>query len=330
MKVFGWSADKAGPGYYRLALPMRELRRAYDDIETTVDTTIDLGEAETMDLIVGQRIAKDANTVWWQQQARAGRPLVFEIDDDLWRVHPSNFHAHREWARPAMLAKLTRNVEAASAVTVSTPFLAEVVSQWNSNVHVLPNCIDAALLTHQRPKRDTLTVGWAGSATHLMDFKIAEQPLTRYFRKYPAVDMHFMGTDYSPMIRKPSRVTGWVGDLDAYHRAIDFDIGIAPLADDVFNYSKSPIKALEYAALGIPVVASDVGPYRDFVQHGVTGFLCRDDHDWFRYLRMLTEDAALRETMGAAARVQAGEHTIEGNAWRWREAYESVLAPVAA
>jgi hypothetical protein len=39
--------------------------------------------------------------------------------------------------------------------------------------------------------------------------------------------------------------------------------GLAPLADEPFNAMKSDLKLLEYAALGLPAVASPVGPYRD-------------------------------------------------------------------
>jgi hypothetical protein len=66
----------------------------------------------------------------------------------------------------------------------------------------------------------------------------------------------------------------------------------------VFASSKSYIKALEYAALGIPVIASDAEPYRDFVVHGVTGFLVRRDHEWLSYLRELASDDGLRQSMG--------------------------------
>jgi hypothetical protein len=37
---------------------------------------------------------------------------------------------------------------------------------------------------------------------------------------------------------------------------------LAPLAAETFNEAKSDLKLLEYAALGLPAVASPVGPYR--------------------------------------------------------------------
>jgi glycosyltransferase involved in cell wall biosynthesis len=65
----------------------------------------------------------------------------------------------------------------------------------------------------------------------------------------------------------------WNIDVPTYLRTIDFDfdIGLSPLRDTQFARSKSPLKALEYGALGIPVVAANVEPYASFVRHGETG-----------------------------------------------------------
>jgi glycosyltransferase involved in cell wall biosynthesis len=88
----------------------------------------------------------------------------------------------------------------------------------------------------------------------------------------------------------------------------------------VFNQAKSAIKATECAALGIPVVASAVRPYEDFVHHGVTGLLVHRDHEWGRHLRALVNDPAMRAEMGAAAREHARQYTISRLAPAWEKA----------
>src|SRR4029077_15407965 len=42
---------------------------------------------------------------------------------------------------------------------------------------------------------------------------------------------------------------------------VHFDIGIAPIADVRFTRSRSTIKVKEYAAMGVPWLASPIGPY---------------------------------------------------------------------
>jgi glycosyltransferase involved in cell wall biosynthesis len=140
--------------------------------------------------------------------------------------------------------------------------------------------------------------------------------------------MHFVGKDYSPHLHHPDAIplgallwTSWTDDIWDYYRGIDFDIGLAPLADIPFNYSKSHLKALEYAALGIPVIATDLPPYRDLVIDGVTGYLVSSPQEWDKRLTELINDQAAREEMGAAARKRAAEFTIQGNWQLWESAY---------
>jgi rhamnosyltransferase len=50
------------------------------------------------------------------------------------------------------------------------------------------------------------------------------------------------------------------------------DINIAPLVDNPQRRSKSAIKYLEAAAVGVPTVAARLEPYCDTITEGVTVF----------------------------------------------------------
>ncbi|HWB36848.1 MAG TPA: glycosyltransferase, partial [Rugosimonospora sp.] len=223
---------------------------------------------------------------------------------------------------PETLALIEANIAAADVVTVSTEPLADRVRQWNPNVTVVPNYVDARLLTLPRPEQaeETVTVGYGGSPTHSIDWKTAEREIVRVVCSEASARMAFMGSGFpAGMPRDKVSWLPWQQEMSVYyeHLAWTFDIGIAPLAHHSFNFSKSHIKALEYAALGIPVVASDEPPYSKFVRHGETGFLVKRDHEWGVYLRKLIKDRDLRVAMGEAARRQAAEWTIQGNVGKW-------------
>jgi glycosyltransferase involved in cell wall biosynthesis len=327
--VFGWAADQAGCGYYRLGLPLYQLERQFG-LKVAASTHMIRAVEDRADVIVGQRICLEGATKVWDRMSKAGKRLIFEIDDDLWHIHPANQKPYEFFNSPnGMLERLTANVRRASMVTVTNESLAEVVREMNENVYVLPNYIDEELLTWERPRRDKITIGWSGSFTHDIDFAIVRDPLRRFFRQNPEVGMHFIGQNYADLIQKADADhSEWTEEVIDYQKSIDFDIGIIPLKYDKFNNSKSYIKALEYAALGIPVVASDTGPYRDFVKHGVTGFLVGADHMWNRHLRDLLNDEAMREEMGAAARDYAANFTIQRNAVQWLQVYSSLMPTV--
>lgn len=363
--IFGWQADYAGCAYYRVTLPLTELARRG---HRTTATGTALGRyaelLEEADVLLGQRVADPGPSALWQCLALAGRPeqrpvvqrrirpdwellpvwqravsrqrrqrLVFEIDDDLFAIDRSN-PGHTHYSRPEVRAALAANAALADLVVVSTEPLAEVLRAHNPNVAVVPNTVPADLLAHTPPRREdgVITVGWAGSPTHAMDWAVFDDELVRFLRKARRAELHVIGGLDERWTRVPAhrrRVTPWFPSVPEFHRAIDFHIGLAPLRPHPFNTSKSAVKALEYAALGIPVVASDVGPYREFVRHGETGFLVRHPGEWVRYLMDLVHDADLRAGMGAAARRLAAEHTVEANGHLWESALLGVSSPQA-
>jgi glycosyltransferase involved in cell wall biosynthesis len=89
------------------------------------------------------------------------------------------------------------------------------------------------------------------------------------------------------------------------HRSASWDIAVAPLRDTPFNRSKSDLKFLEYSALGLPGVFSDIVPYNRSVTDGETGLLVPNDGEaWHDAILRLAQDQVLRERLAGAARAR--------------------------
>ena len=67
------------------------------------------------------------------------------------------------------------------------------------------------------------------------------------------------------------------------------DIGLYPVYDDKWSIGKSGLKALQYMALGIPPICSNVGTNKDIINNSQNGFLANDENDWFEYLLKLID-----------------------------------------
>lgn len=334
MNIFGLLADHAGCGYYRIKLPLGELERHGHNV--TVSNALARADAERADVIIGQRVVLKPISAIWQHIARGnGARLVYEVDDDLWNIAPDN--PASKLFTPDAVARITRNVEVAHAVTVTTPELAERIRPMNPNVFVLPNYVDESVLAveHADPGDvDPVRVGWQGSPTHERDFKQASPAIARLLRQSARAQFWTLGGNYLTKLEPGAKaqsdkifVAPWINnDWPLYYQRVsDIHVGLAPLVSSTFNSSKSHIKALEYAALGIPCIVSDEPPYRRFVQHGETGFIIQREYEWFKYMRDLVYDNELRQRMSATAHEYAFKHTIQRNAWRWEEALSSVL-----
>lgn len=325
LTIFGYPHDADGSGYYRFYLPFKHLARGSEHRillpQPGTRFTPDLEQIEEIDILSGQRfIGPEGSALWegWKDKTL----LVYETDDDV--LQPDNSSGLAIWHEEDIRESFRRNTAMSDLVTVSTEPLAEQMRKLNPNVVVLPNHIDGDLLYHERPRRDRLTIGWQGGMSHLVDWVEAYQPLRDVLDANPDVDMHFVGIDYSPLLRRTCRYTHWKPDVWAYFKGIDFDIGLAPLADTPFNTSKSYIKALEYMALGIPVIASDRPAYREMVVDGVTGFLVRSEDEWKTRLTELVNDEDMRAEMGAKGKQVAAGWTIQTGWKLWRDAFEGV------
>ena len=80
------------------------------------------------------------------------------------------------------------------------------------------------------------------------------------------------------------------------------DIGLAPLPDNRFTKGKCGFKILQYAAAGLPVVASPVGANAEYIQDGTNGFYAVDGSAWIEKISLLLKDSQLREQMARMGR----------------------------
>lgn len=85
--------------------------------------------------------------------------------------------------------------------------------------------------------------------------------------------------------------------------------------------------ALETAAAGKPIIASDIGGLRDVVADGETGLLATpgDGEALAAAMRVLLADAGLRERMGAAASARARSFGPDAVVPQFEEAYEAAI-----
>jgi glycosyltransferase involved in cell wall biosynthesis len=329
MRVKGLYQTPDGGGYYRIRGPIEELGK--HGHTTSCERATIYVKPEDADIIVAH-MAGSANSPggavqihgWWRR-LRKHCKRVYELDDNPFELEGHN-PAFTEFNPETSRDSLEFCIRTADLVTVSVEPLAEKMRRYNPNVAVCRNRIDESMLAMQRPRRDRLVVGWAGGGSHVEDMREAAYGLRRVLDFHPGtVEGHFIGADFRRLIGREMRHSRWANSTTDYYRLIDFDIGLAPLRPGVFTDAKSAIKAMEYGALGIPVIASAVTPYNDYVVDGVTGFLVRTEREWAQRLRDLVEDEAMRTEMGAKAKEVASQHTIQEHYKDWAAAYESIL-----
>jgi hypothetical protein len=340
MRIFAGHDGGSGCAYNRMQLPMHALRDHGHDVHYADSSdahhplTVTLADLRGYDVIVAQRWNKHEGLEIWRRARTPYSRLVYELDDDLFHVTPENWKAYNMYGDPQIRDAVSHAAEVADLVTVSTEPLAEVMREFNPNVAVLANRVPGWVLDLPRLRRDRPRAGWMGGASHGVDIGQVASPVCRFLKRFPGWDFQLNATDYrqtfadSGVPRDRMFFRPWVQvnlNPEKFYSSIDFDIGLAPLWPTPFSNAKSAIKVIEYAARGIPTVATDCPAYRDVIEHGVNGFLVKRDHEWLKYLSELARDDGLRAKMGEAAAAMAGQHLIEDGWADWQNAYEGLF-----
>lgn len=329
MRIFGWAADNAGPGWYRLRVPLGELNK--HGYETLVDTTMPEEWLETADVIVGSRVCQPGSTKRWRRLAEGAygrRPmLVFDIDDDLWDIDPANKPAWEFFGRNSpLLDNLRESARLADFCTVSTEPLYDIVSKINPNTVMLPNRLPASAFLEPPLDRTNrpFTVGWSGGASHLADVDEVTPALRQFYRRNPGAIFHNVGTLFESVARAAGSSlshTPWSEDVPSYYSALDFHVGLAPLRPSLFNRSKSALKFMEYCARGIVTIASDHGPYAAELRRAGLGYLVSRPHEWASILSGLHRSPPILADDSRQALAYAQSCRIEQHWQDWETLY---------
>ncbi len=104
--------------------------------------------------------------------------------------------------------------------------------------------------------------------------------------------------------------------LSTYYRAAD--VCLVPSRSESFG-----LVALEAAACGTPVVASDVGGLSSLIDHGRTGYLVEDPSPeaFAAWVRQILAEPMLAERLGSGAVMRARRYTWARAAHLLRDIY---------
>lgn len=276
---------------------------------------------------------------WYNDLKAAAGTLVYEIDDDLLDSAALVERGYRGDAE-ALARRVTTFCERADVITVSTPRLVEVLSQYRDKVRLVPNYISDDLWKVSLPRRPAdaafrrvegvVKIGYVGTPTHDQDLAIIKDAMLDIVKRHnDKVEIEVIGAFQTAPVQFGKRV-GLPKDnrypifVEWLHKRVDWDISIIPLAANSFNQAKSNLKFLECAALNTAIVCSDNDEYRRVGTHDVNCLMVPNDtQSWVAALERLISDANLRTTLAKSARdMVASSYTVEANIGT----YLSVLA----
>lgn len=300
--ALAFNADTSGCGNYRILQPvaaMNEFGLAEARTSMKYYSPVEMQRYSPDVLVLQRQMSREKI----EQQRRLARfsPCfkVAELDDYLPNLPLKS--VHRNQLPRDILKTMREALKLVDRFVVSTPALAEALADMHPDIRVVENRLPTQWWRGLQGKRragDKPRVGWGGGAGHRGDLELIGDVVKELANE---VEWVFFGMCPDTLRPFAHEIHSFVS-IDKYPAALaalDLDLALAPLEDNVFNQCKSNLRLLEYGACGFPVVCSDVRPYQCDLP--VTRVKPRF-HGWVDAIRMHTHDLEASARAGAALR----------------------------
>lgn len=287
------------------------------------------------DVIIMQRMMLPGLADLSRRARSKGQIVVNDIDDWYWGLDPRNEAwkaSHPKYSPKENIKFYAENVLACDYIISSTPWLQDVLTKkFKVPTVLIENTVDVSRFTPVS-QHDVPTFGWVGSAAHRSGDVEQIKGVFNQFLRDDSLQLHHSGdnpraTSFADMLGLPREQVSTLPMVPSadYPSLMVMDVGLVPLNDIPFNHAKSDIKGIEYAAAGIPFIASSLPSYKTLHDRWGTGMLlARRRRDWISSIKRLL-DRGMREEYSAALLELVQERDISVGATQVVEFYESLV-----
>jgi len=261
-----------------------------------------LRKARTVDAVLWQKVLISQ---WNVLRLRlVAKRLLFDLDDAVWMGKKD----HVPYVSGKQARRFGFLIRFLDGALCGSPYLEQKIRSIAPNLktRLIPTSVpelpslSSNEFKSERSSEQVPVVVWVGMGPNVAQVEAIEAELLAAYTEHP-----FLLRIVSNRPPKFQQFISWEfiewnekAEYDGISRS---DLGIMPLVDDGFTRGKCAYKALQYMACGLPVVASDVGVNRAWIEETGSGFVVKSS-GWGSALVQLLSDPTLRAKMGESAR----------------------------
>lgn len=263
----------------------------------------------------------------------SGAAVVWDDDDDSLRPPEGISYNRMQRGRGAAirLAARRRLFRITDLVTTTNRTLADIFrAEGARNVQVIENYVIDHLLAPRRPHTG-IQIGWPGLEEHQLELRHIPlvSAIEDLLEAHPDVHVTTIGVRLTGLRHERYRSRPFMLAQEVMQHTASFDIGIAPLSPEVrINHVRSNVKLKEYAAHGVPWLASPIGPYQGMGERE-GGRLVADDR-WFEELDALVRDDRARHKLAKRAQSWGHSQRLSRNLEHWERAFRYAVGQARA
>lgn len=257
-----------------------------------------------------------------------GQTVAIDIDDFHFDLHADNIafaatNPHTNPENNRMWYEV--GIRQADFITVSTAFLADFYGRRCRDVRLVRNAVETDRFTPIE-QLEKPVFGWLGGTlwrsgdiellSSWLPLFIKDNKVTFHHAGHiPGDPRHFAVRAGLKRVQTTSMQTiDKVPDMLS-----NFHVGLVPLARSPFNEAKSYLKGLEYAAAGIPFIATPTEEYKVLAAAGV-GRLAESPDEWRDHATALLDPSTRIEEAARQRKIVAKHFDMSGMGEAWATA----------
>ena len=272
--IMALAGDNQGCGHHRIRKPAEVVSRTgFAACRLSMDFLDDRSlSALHPDAIVFQQRLNYAQEIRRHRQFCPDAFFIYEIDDALSAVPEASWH--RPYVLPDIDERTKEAISLCDAVTTTTVDLQNHLASFcapGTDIRLAPNMlgrddIEIAIQIRKQavsalpPPTKKIRIGWGGGMGHTGDLALLNDVFIAF---KDDVEWVFLGM-VPDLPANVSRLFAGAVTSDRYLStlaALNVDLIVAPLEDQLFNRCKSNLRIIESGACSYPVIASPVAPY---------------------------------------------------------------------
>jgi glycosyltransferase involved in cell wall biosynthesis len=246
--------------------------------------------------------------------------MVLGQDDLMFAIPPKS--SYFKTGYKDIKKRLRTCLSLVDRLVVTNEPLADELSGFISDIRIVPNHLDTRIwgaLESRRGCGVKPRVGWAGAMQHHGDLEILADAVRETADEVEWIFMGMCPEFLRPYVREVHEYVAF----SAYPAALaklNLDLAVAPLERNRFNRCKSNLRILEYGAMGWPVIASDIEPYRQ----APVQLVGNQTQAWVNAIRDHINELDATWKAGDTLRQWVQEnHLLQGHLDDWLEALDS-------
>ena len=207
---------------------------------------------------------------------KRNKKVFLHLDDFLFKVPKAvGLEKWSHYNSKMMLDSLHETAVLVDGIICSTPRLSQAINDILPKLKTF-TCPVYKVFTPPTRKigansqRPYPVIGYMGTSSHWEDLNLICPMIDQLMASNKLLVVETFGSEMPAILaaKYPNRCV----TLDKVNNYAEFQaslssrgwwLGLAPLVESTFNYCKANTKLLEYIQAGIPVLASDFGPYQD-------------------------------------------------------------------